>query len=124
MEKDTLELRVKVTGSPEPKLAWYSNDKELLATPKVKMTKKKDGVHLLKIANTRPAMSGLYRVVATNVAGEVEHTATVTVTGRHMCHKVECVIDINTFYYTKLLIRIVKHNYQRTFYINWIVCHI
>lgn len=97
MEKDTLELRVKVTGAPEPKLAWYCDDKELLATPKVKMTKKKDGVHLLKITNTRPVMSGPYKVVATNVAGQVEHAATVNVTGRHICvcRQNVCGIDIN-----------------------------
>ena len=84
MEKDTLELHVKVTGTPEPKLVWFCEDKELLATPKVTMTKNKDGVHLLKITNTRPAMSGVYRVVATNTAGRVEHTASVNVTGTNI----------------------------------------
>ena len=86
VEKDTLELHVKVTGAPEPKLVWFCEDKELLATPKVTMTKAKDGVHLLKITNTRPAMSGIYRVVATNTAGQVEHTASVNVTGTNIIY--------------------------------------
>ena len=80
-EKSTVELRVTVTGSPEPQVLWYCNDKQLFETLKVKLLSESDGVHILHMERTTQQMSGLYRVTAVNTAGQTDHSATVTIAG-------------------------------------------
>ena len=80
-EKSTVELRVTVTGSPEPQVSWYCNDKQLFETLKVKLLSESDGVHMLHMERTTQQMSGVYRVTAVNTAGQTDHSAAVTITG-------------------------------------------
>ena len=85
-EKSPVELRVTVTGSPEPQVTWYCNDKQLFDTLKVKLLSESDGVHILHMERTTQQMSGLYKVTAVNAAGQAEHAATVNITGID-CHQ-------------------------------------
>ena len=71
-----------MTGQPEPQVKWYHKDVELQPTVKVHMVDEDDGVHRLTITSVTMAMAEEYKAVATNVAGQVEHVATVTITGR------------------------------------------
>jgi len=73
---------VKATGQPEPQVTWFHKDVELQPTVKVNMVDEDDGVHRLTIASVTMTMAGEYKAVAKNVAGQVEHAATVTITGR------------------------------------------
>ena len=80
-EKSLLELSVTVTGEPEPQVQWFCDDKELYETLKVNLKSEQGGRHSLLISGTKCNMSGRYRVVASNTAGQAEHTATVKITG-------------------------------------------
>ena len=60
----------------------YSDDHEMIKTPKIKMTKK-DDVHTLTITNVQKKHVGVYKVKATNDLGQVEHQGQVTVTGEN-----------------------------------------
>ena len=59
---------------------YFSNDKELVATIKIKIVTKGD-MSTLTIANATQKMSGVYKVVAKNRHGQVEHKANITVSG-------------------------------------------
>ena len=96
-ERGSVELVVKVTGQPEPQVKWYHKDVELQPTVKVHMVDEDDGVHKLTITSVTMAMAEEYKAVATNVAGQVEHVATVTITGRFTsCHG-----SVNIMFYNK-----------------------
>lgn len=79
-EKQTLELKAKVKGDPEPAVTWYRDGKQLAATLKVSISKTKDE-HTVKIQQVTSAAAGTYKCVATNKLGSAEHSAVVTVTG-------------------------------------------
>ena len=79
-EKDNLELKVKVTGIPEPTVRWYQNDREVASTLKIKVSKS-DDVHSVVIQQVSQTHVGQYKCVASNTHGTVEHVASVTVTG-------------------------------------------
>ena len=83
-EKNSLELKVKVKGTPLPEVKWFRDGKELVATIKIKIVSKED-THTLSIASTTKAASGVYKVVAKNKFGQVEHTANVQITGIDGC---------------------------------------
>jgi len=75
-----MELRVKVSGEPEPKIVWLLNGKKLTSSLRYKMEQKKD-VHILSSTQVIVSMTGVYQFVATNSNGTVEHQATITITG-------------------------------------------
>ena len=76
--KKNLTLTAKVTGKPEPEVKWYRDDKEIKATFKIVM-KKTEEVCTLTISGVTLQMSGVYKCVATNKAGEATHSAKITV---------------------------------------------
>ena len=76
--KKNLTLTAKVTGKPEPEVKWYRDDKEIKATFKIVM-KKTEEVCTLTISSVTLQMTGVYKCVATNKAGEATHTAKITV---------------------------------------------
>jgi len=76
--KKNLTLTAKVTGKPEPEVKWYKDDKEIKGTFKIVM-KKTQEVCTLTISGVTLQMSGVYKCVATNTAGEAVHSATITV---------------------------------------------
>jgi hypothetical protein len=84
-EKEKVELKVKVTGSPVPDVKWYKDDKEIMATFKVKMSQKDDVYTLSMGGATVKSTPGLYKAVAINKAGKAEHAANITVGGRSLC---------------------------------------
>ena len=67
-----------MTGKPEPEVKWYRDDKEIKATFKIVM-KKTEEVCTLTISGVTLQMTGVYKCVATNKAGEATHTAKITV---------------------------------------------
>jgi len=80
MEKQTLQLKAKVKGEPEPTVTWYRDDKQLAATLKVSIDKTKDD-HQVTIQQATSTAAGTYKCVATNKHGSAEHSAVITVTG-------------------------------------------
>merc|ERR1712029_1004646 len=76
--KSTLTLTAKVTGKPEPTVTWFRDDKEIQKTFKNKMTKTGE-ICTLQISGVTEKMSGVYKCVATNKEGTIEHKAVVTV---------------------------------------------
>ena len=80
-EKTSLELVAQVTGTPAPEVRWFRDDVELQPTVKVSFISEDDGIYKLAISSTSPAMTGQYKVVAVNAAGQADHVATVTITG-------------------------------------------
>ena len=82
-EKSLLELSVTVTGEPEPQVQWFCDDKELHQTLKVNLKSEQGGRHSLLISGTKCNMSGRYRVVASNTAGQAEHAAPVNITSKY-----------------------------------------
>ena len=79
--KKNLTLTCKVTGKPEPEVKWYCNNVEVKQTFKIKATKDKEVVSLT-ISGVTLQMTGDYKVVAKNSAGETEHVAKITVCGK------------------------------------------
>jgi len=77
-----LELRVKVTGHPRPEVKIYRDDVEL------NYVVEDDDVYVVKTADVSVDLGGHYRVAAVNSAGQAEHVAVVTVTGKifYMSH--------------------------------------
>lgn len=80
VENKNLELRVKVRAGPDVKVTWFQNGKEMVQSPRVKVSKVKD-VHTLMLVQVTQTMTGSYSVVASNRHGKVEHVAQITVTG-------------------------------------------
>ena len=67
---------MKVTGHPRPEVKFYRDDVEL------DFVVEEDDVYVLKTADVSFDLGGHYRVAAVNSAGQVEHVARVTVTGK------------------------------------------
>lgn len=71
---------MKVRAGPDVKVTWFQNGKEMVQSPRVKVSKVKD-VHTLLLVQVTQTMTGSYSVVASNRHGKVEHVAQITVTG-------------------------------------------
>ena len=80
-EKKNLTLTANVTGKPEPEVKWYRDGAEIKGTFKIKMTKTKE-VCTLAVSGVLKNMTGVYKCVANNKAGEALHEAKVTVTDK------------------------------------------
>ena len=96
-EKSTVTLRAKVTGKPEPDTKWYFQNRIMAGTLKVKITKEKDGIHILTITGVTEKQAGVYKCVATNKAGKAEHSATINVTGRVSRDDINPLIQYNAY---------------------------
>ena len=97
-ERGSVELVVKVSGQPEPLVKWYHKDVEMQPTVKVNMVDEDDGLHRLTITSVTMTMAGQYKAVATNVAGQVEHEAVVTITGEFVRCRCRC---FNAMFHSK-----------------------
>ena len=65
-----------MAGQPRPEVKIYRDDVEL------DFVMEEDDVYVVKTADVSVALGGHYRVAAVNCAGQVEHVALVTVTGK------------------------------------------
>ena len=68
MEGERVVFRVRVTGSPQPKLTWYHDGVEVKADYSKELAE--DGSFTMPSAETK--LSGVYQLVAVNPAGRVE----------------------------------------------------
>lgn len=70
VEKKNLTLTCRVIGNPTPDVKWFRDDTELQPTFKVKMTR--DGeICTLQVTGVTQKMTGVYKCVATNIAGKL-----------------------------------------------------
>lgn len=68
-EKTNLTLTCRVIGNPTPEVKWFRDETQMQPTFKVKMTR--DGeVCTLQVTGVTQKMTGVYKCVATNIAGE------------------------------------------------------
>merc|ERR1712227_855113 len=65
-------------GKPEPTVTWFRDEKEITKSFKITITKTKE-MYILKISGVTEKMSGIYKCVATNDVGKIEHSAQITV---------------------------------------------
>ena len=65
-----------MTGHPRPEVKIYRDDVEL------EFVVEDDDVYVVKTADVSVDLGGHYRVAAVNSAGQAEHVARVTVTGK------------------------------------------
>ena len=68
VEGERVELQVRVAGTPETKLTWYHDGKEVVADYSTELAE--DGTLTLPSAEARHR--GVYQLVADNTAGRVE----------------------------------------------------
>ena len=69
-EKESVLVKVEVTGTPQPKLSWYHNEEEVLTNYSRRVAE--DGAITIPAAEANHA--GVYHLVAENFAGKVERT--------------------------------------------------
>nr|CDJ96599.1 Immunoglobulin I-set and Fibronectin domain containing protein [Haemonchus contortus] len=75
-------LSCDLEGNPEPQIAWFKDDKELI-TPSTKYEARySDGLSELTIKNIEESDAGQYCCRATNEFGSIATRATLTVAGR------------------------------------------
>lgn len=79
VEGSPVTLKVKVSGTPKPKIEWYHDEKPVDVNGEVTITQKPDGVVNLDIANVSFIHAGKYKAVASNKYGVAESSAKLTV---------------------------------------------
>ena len=78
-EGDTLTLKCKVGGAPQPEVKWYRNGEELKPSDRVTIRLAMDGTATLRILDSKKSDAGSYKVVAKNPSGEVDSSCKVGV---------------------------------------------
>ncbi|XP_038047068.1 myosin light chain kinase, smooth muscle-like isoform X2 [Patiria miniata] len=76
---EQLRLDVRVGGIPEPDVIWYKDNRPLSPTSKFSFLFEGEDMCSLKIDQAVPDDEGCYKMTAINMAGEVSHSAKVTV---------------------------------------------
>lgn len=75
-----VQLNVRVTGTPQPKLKWFHDGRQLSGTDlNYTISQKPDGSATLAIDKAIPTVDGTYRVQATNDLGTASSAAQLTV---------------------------------------------
>ena len=75
MEGEKVVFQVEVTGAPEPKVMWYHNGEEVVGDYSKEMSE--DGS--LTMPSAEAKHSGVYQLVAHNMAGRVKREVKLTV---------------------------------------------
>uniref|UniRef100_A0A7E4UT28 Muscle M-line assembly protein unc-89 n=1 Tax=Panagrellus redivivus TaxID=6233 RepID=A0A7E4UT28_PANRE len=79
-EGDTLTLKAKVSGSPQPEIKWYRNGQEIKPDGSNIVTRIAfDGTATLRILDSKKSDAGSYKIVATNPGATVESSCNVGV---------------------------------------------
>ena len=79
VEGEGVLFQVKVTGSPTPKLTWYQNGEVVTADYSTELAK--DGT--LTLPSVESKHSGMYKLVAQNLAGKAEKEVGLFVQAEH-----------------------------------------
>lgn len=74
-------LEVQVTGTPEPTVEWYKDNKPIQRSDRY-LIQKKDDTHSLIIKGAGPEDSGPYQVRTYNPAGKNTRTFNVDISGK------------------------------------------
>lgn len=82
IQGESMEFQVKVTGTPQPKLTWYHNEKEIVADSSIKLAE--DGT--LTVLSVEARHEGVYKLVAENAAGILQKELELHVTEREYCN--------------------------------------
>ena len=77
LEGEKIVFKVRVTGSPQPKLTWYHDGEEVVADYSKELGD--DGSLTMPSAETKH--SGVYQLVASNPAGRAEREVRLSVRG-------------------------------------------
>ena len=72
---------ITITGSPEPKMKWQKDKKEIPSSLGIVIEKREDG-HLMFLKESNTNLSGSFSVTATNPAGSDTITFKVVVLGK------------------------------------------
>ena len=78
---EQLRLDVRVGGIPEPDVIWFKDDRPLSPTGKFNFLFEGEDMCSLMVDQAVPDDEGQYKMTAINIAGEVSHSANVTVPG-------------------------------------------
>ncbi|XP_053213912.1 obscurin-like isoform X4 [Panonychus citri] len=80
-EGDTnVDLKVKISGSPRPKVRWLFEEEEISQSSKrTEIIEEEDGVFILRIKEASLETAGKYTIVAVNSEGEVRSSGIVDV---------------------------------------------
>lgn len=78
---DSATLECKISGSPELKVKWYKDGKEMISGRKYKMTLK-DNVSTMKILTAEKGDTSEYKFEVSNKVGKDQCTCSVTVLGQ------------------------------------------
>uniref|UniRef100_A0A672ZVY1 Ig-like domain-containing protein n=1 Tax=Sphaeramia orbicularis TaxID=375764 RepID=A0A672ZVY1_9TELE len=79
---DSATLECTISGSPELKVKWFKDGKEMISGRKYKMSLK-DNVATLKILTAERADTSEYKMEVSNKVGKDQCTCSVTVLGQH-----------------------------------------
>ena len=78
-EGDSLELKVKVDGSPIPEIVWYKDGEKIVPNEHTKIETLPDGNTKLTIDCVKPTDCGAYKLVISNPSGEQSSLCAVAI---------------------------------------------
>ncbi|XP_069964240.1 obscurin isoform X3 [Bactrocera oleae] len=79
-QDEDLVLQCKVIGSPLPIISWIRDGEQLKPSEHIRLTSSPSGLLTLEIANIQPSDSGAYKVIISNLLGEISSLCAVAVT--------------------------------------------
>lgn len=77
---DSATLECTISGSPDLKVKWFKDGKEMISGRKYKMTRK-DNIATLKILSAEKGDTSEYKMEVSNKVGKDQSTCSVTVLG-------------------------------------------
>lgn len=81
---DSATLECTISGSPELKVKWFKDGKEMISGRKYKMTLK-DNIATMKILTAEKGDTSEYKMEVSNKVGKDQCTCSVTVLGQNIC---------------------------------------
>lgn len=82
LEGDHVSMTVQIAGFPKPEVAFYKDGQDVSAEATIFVKKEIDDIYVLEIENIRIIMSGDYKCVIKNEAGEASSMGVITVNGK------------------------------------------
>lgn len=77
---ETIELKIKISATPDPTVKWLKDKTEIESNASITVVNE-SGQSILTIAQCKSSDSGVYTIIASNAAGEKDHSVTITVEG-------------------------------------------